>query len=113
MGFLPVDVAGCRHSHILILLGAYMKSEQHCCCPGGGDFFMASKYGAYVHGVDLSVNMVTTALERAFAAKDGHKVRLFSLRLQWLKCPKAFIPSQRTSDVRMGWLHDPACMLAL
>ena len=35
---------------------------------------MASKYGAYVHGVDLSVNMVTTALERAFAAKDGHKV---------------------------------------
>lgn len=36
---------------------------------------MASKYGAYVHGVDLSVNMVTTALERAFAAKDGHKVR--------------------------------------
>ena len=36
---------------------------------------MASKYGAYVHGVDLSVNMVTTALERAFAAKDGHKVK--------------------------------------
>jgi hypothetical protein len=35
---------------------------------------MASKYGVYVHGVDLSVNMVTTALERAFAAKDGHKV---------------------------------------
>lgn len=35
---------------------------------------MASKYGAFVHGVDLSVNMVTTALERAFAAKDGHKV---------------------------------------
>jgi hypothetical protein len=41
---------------------------------GGGDFFMASKHGVYVHGVDLSVNMVTTALERAFAAKDGHKV---------------------------------------
>ena len=37
---------------------------------------MASKYGAYVHGVDLSVNMVTTALERAFAAKDGHRVGL-------------------------------------
>ena len=35
---------------------------------------MASKYGSFVHGVDLSVNMVTTALERAFAAKDGHKV---------------------------------------
>ena len=35
---------------------------------------MASKHGVYVHGVDLSVNMVTTALERAFAAKDGHKV---------------------------------------
>ena len=44
------------------------------CGIGGGDFYMASKYGAFVHGVDLSVNMVTTALERAFAAKDGHKV---------------------------------------
>ena len=44
------------------------------CGIGGGDFYMASKYGAFVHGIDLSVNMVTTALERAFAAKDGHKV---------------------------------------
>jgi cyclopropane fatty-acyl-phospholipid synthase-like methyltransferase len=42
---------------------------------GGGDFYMASKYNAYVHGVDLSVNMVTTALERAFAAHNGFKVR--------------------------------------
>lgn len=35
---------------------------------------MAAKYGAYVHGVDLSVNMVTTALERAHFAHNGFKV---------------------------------------
>ena len=49
------------------------------CGIGGGDFYMASKYGAFVHGIDLSVNMVTTALERAFAAKDGHKVPSLAL----------------------------------
>lgn len=35
------------------------------CGIGGGDFLMASRYGAYVHGIDLSVNMVLGALERA------------------------------------------------
>lgn len=35
------------------------------CGIGGGDFLMAEKYGVYVHGIDLSVNMVLIALERA------------------------------------------------
>lgn len=35
------------------------------CGIGGGDFYMATTYGAYVHGIDLSVNMVLIALERA------------------------------------------------
>ena len=47
-------------------------------CTGGGDFYMASKYGVFVHGIDLSVNMVTTALERAAADAAAAKVgRLF------------------------------------
>ena len=40
---------------------------------------MASKYGVFVHGIDLSVNMVTTALERAAADAAAAKVgRLFA-----------------------------------
>lgn len=35
------------------------------CGIGGGDFHMAAKQGVYVHGIDLSVNMVLIALERA------------------------------------------------
>lgn len=35
---------------------------------------MAAKFGVYVHGVDLSVNMVTTALERTLATHNGQKV---------------------------------------
>ena len=44
------------------------------CGIGGGDFFMAQKYGVFVHGVDLSVNMVLLALERAFSQNAGYKV---------------------------------------
>lgn len=36
---------------------------------------MAAKFGVFVHGVDLSVNMVTTALERTVASVNGQKVR--------------------------------------
>lgn len=36
---------------------------------------MAAKFGVFVHGVDLSVNMVTTALERTVASINGQKVR--------------------------------------
>lgn len=35
------------------------------CGIGGGDFYIASTCQAYVHGIDLSVNMVLLALERA------------------------------------------------
>ncbi len=35
------------------------------CGTGGSDFLMASQHGASVHGIDLSVNMVLLALERA------------------------------------------------
>ena len=40
---------------------------------------MAAKFGAFVHGVDLSVNMVTTALERTVASVNGQKVRTTAL----------------------------------
>lgn len=44
---------------------------------GSGDFYMAAEADAYVHGVDLSVNMVLIALERASAARNGFKVRVW------------------------------------
>ena len=56
---------------------------------------MASKYGSFVHGVDLSVNMVTTALERAFAAKDGHKV---------IPCPARMLPKMHLLPIISKWV---------
>lgn len=44
------------------------------CGIGGGDFYMAQQYGVAVHGVDLSVNMVLLALERAFTQHKNSKV---------------------------------------
>ncbi|KAL3639404.1 glycylpeptide N-tetradecanoyltransferase [Castilleja foliolosa] len=41
------------------------------CGIGGGDFYMADKYGVYVVGIDLSVNMITFALERAIGLKSA------------------------------------------
>ena len=35
------------------------------CGIGGGDFYMAENYDAHVVGIDLSINMVSFALERA------------------------------------------------
>lgn len=35
------------------------------CGIGGGDFYMAEKYGVEVLGIDLSSNMVGIALDRA------------------------------------------------
>ena len=48
------------------------------CGIGGGDFYMAEKYGVYVHGVDLSVNMILLAMERASEMKKT-KVTLEAL----------------------------------
>jgi phosphoethanolamine N-methyltransferase len=44
------------------------------CGIGGGDFYIAEKYGAEVHGIDLSVNMISIALERAMTVPDNVKV---------------------------------------
>ncbi|GFP86241.1 phosphoethanolamine n-methyltransferase 1 [Phtheirospermum japonicum] len=41
------------------------------CGIGGGDFYMADKYDAHVVGIDLSVNMITFALERAIGLKSA------------------------------------------
>jgi phosphoethanolamine N-methyltransferase len=47
------------------------------CGIGGGDFYMASNYGVAVHGIDLSVNMVLTGLERA--ANESRHCKVSSL----------------------------------
>ncbi|KAL6518112.1 glycylpeptide N-tetradecanoyltransferase [Orobanche minor] len=39
------------------------------CGIGGGDFYMADKYDVHVVGIDLSVNMISFALERAIGLK--------------------------------------------
>lgn len=39
------------------------------CGIGGGDFYMAEKYNVEVVGIDLSVNMISIALERAIGLK--------------------------------------------
>lgn len=44
------------------------------CGVGGAAFYLAEKYQCYVHGLDLSVNMIMTALEKAAALDHGSKV---------------------------------------
>ncbi|KAL5231978.1 hypothetical protein ABZP36_030754 [Zizania latifolia] len=39
------------------------------CGIGGGDFYMAEKYDAHVLGIDLSINMVSFAIERAIGRR--------------------------------------------
>ncbi|CAN4086614.1 unnamed protein product [Withania somnifera] len=39
------------------------------CGIGGGDFYMAEKYDVHVVGIDLSINMISFALERAIGLK--------------------------------------------
>lgn len=41
------------------------------CGVGGGAVFLARTFGCYVYGIDLSVNMVLSAIERA--ANSGHR----------------------------------------
>ncbi|TVU35437.1 hypothetical protein EJB05_17326 [Eragrostis curvula] len=41
------------------------------CGIGGGDFYMAEKYGTHVVGIDLSINMILFALERAVGRKSS------------------------------------------
>lgn len=49
----------------LLKLEAGEKVLDVGCGIGGGDFYIAESTQAYVHGIDLSVNMVLLALERA------------------------------------------------
>jgi ubiquinone/menaquinone biosynthesis C-methylase UbiE len=49
------------------------QSCRNCCCagrclPSGFAFLASDTYGCHVHGIDLSVNMILTAIERAAAA---------------------------------------------
>ena len=44
------------------------------CGVGGGAVYLARTYGCYVYGIDLSVNMILTALESAAASGNGDKV---------------------------------------
>ena len=44
------------------------------CGIGGGDFYMAAEHGVTVHGIDLSVNMVLIAIERAGKVPGGADV---------------------------------------
>ena len=52
------------------------------CGIGGGDFYMAAEHGAFVHGLDLSSNMVLIALERTASTAGAAKVCLDSAHLQ-------------------------------
>lgn len=45
------------------------------CGVGGSSFYMAQTHGVAVHGVDLSVNMILIALERAAAVNGAGLVR--------------------------------------
>jgi len=44
------------------------------CGVGGAAMYIAKKYGCYVYGVDLSVNMIMCALENAAASMERSKV---------------------------------------
>lgn len=44
------------------------------CGVGGAAVYLARTYGCYVYGIDLSVNMILTALERAAAHGNGDKI---------------------------------------
>lgn len=48
---------------------------------GGGDLYMAEKFGAYVTGIDYSINMISLALERAIGSKC-------LVEYEWADCTK-------------------------
>lgn len=61
------------------------------CGIGGGDFFMAENFDVEVVGIDLSVNMVSLALERAIGRKC-------SVEFEVADCTKKMYPDD-TFDV--------------
>ncbi|CAL0312360.1 unnamed protein product [Lupinus luteus] len=61
------------------------------CGVGGGDFYMAENFDVDVVGVDLSINMVSLAIERAI----GHK---YTVEFECADCTKKTYP-ENTFDV--------------
>ncbi|OIW10134.1 hypothetical protein TanjilG_21971 [Lupinus angustifolius] len=61
------------------------------CGVGGGDFYMAENFDVEVVGVDLSINMVSLAIERAI----GHK---YTVEFECADCTKKTYP-ENTFDV--------------
>lgn len=61
------------------------------CGIGGGDFYMADKFDVDVVGIDLSVNMISFAIERAIGLK-------YSVEFEVADCTKKEYPDN-TFDV--------------
>ncbi|KAL2461789.1 Phosphoethanolamine N-methyltransferase 1 [Abeliophyllum distichum] len=61
------------------------------CGIGGGDFYMAEKYDVHVVGIDLSINMISFALERAIGLK-------YAVEFEVADCTKKEYP-EGTFDV--------------
>lgn len=75
------------------------------CGIGGGDFYMAEKYDTHVIGIDLSINMISFALERAIG-------RSCSVEFEVADCTTKTYPDS-TFDViysRDTILHIQVCM---
>lgn len=70
------------------------------CGVGGGDFYMAEKFDVEVVGVDLSINMISRAIERAIGLK-------YNVEFDCADCTKKTYP-EKTFDViytRDAMLH--------
>ncbi|KAI5382486.1 phosphomethylethanolamine N-methyltransferase [Lathyrus oleraceus] len=70
------------------------------CGVGGGDFYMAEKFDVEVVGVDLSINMISRAIERAIGLK-------YNVEFDCADCSKKTYP-EKTFDViytRDAMLH--------
>lgn len=61
------------------------------CGIGGGDFYMAENFDVEVVGIDLSINMISFALERAIGLK-------YSVEFEVADCTKKTYP-EKTFDV--------------
>lgn len=74
-----------------LVLKAGQKVLDVGCGIGGGDFYMAENFGVDVVGIDLSINMVSFALERAIGRKC-------SVEFEVADCTKKVYPDD-TFDV--------------
>ena len=71
------------------------------CGIGGGDFYIAAEYGAFVHGLDLSSNMVLIGLERTATTAGAAKVCCTAPSCLCLACAACMCAS--------GWLCGGLC----